>query len=104
MTNTGQVPGKDVVQLYYTPPYEPGGIEKSAVVLADYGKTKELAPGESEEITLVVKAEDMASYDYNDSNHNGFIGYELDPGIYGFSIRKNAHETADIPGAEVSLT
>ena len=33
-----------------------------------------------------------------------FIGYELDPGIYGFSIRKNAHETADIPGAEVSLT
>lgn len=104
VTNTGQVPGKDVVQLYYTPPYEPGGIEKSAVVLADYGKTKELAPGESEEITLAVKAEDMASYDYNDSNHNGFIGYELDPGIYGFSIRKNAHETADIPGAEVSLT
>ena len=47
-------------------------LQKSAVVLADYGKTKELAPGESEEITLVVKAEDMASYDYNDSNHNGF--------------------------------
>ncbi len=104
VTNTGQVPGKDVVQLYYAPPYEPGGIEKSAVVLADYGKTKELAPGEMEEITLSVKAEDMASYDYNDSNHNGFIGYELDPGAYQFSIRKNAHEVADIPKAEVSLT
>lgn len=103
VTNIGQISGKDVVQLYYTPPYEPGGIEKPAVVLADYGKTKELAPGESEEITLCVKSEDMAAYDYNDSNHNGFTGYELDPGDYQFSIRKNAHETADIPGAQISL-
>ena len=38
----------------------------------------------------------MASYDFNDSNQNGFAGYELDPGDYQFSIRKNAHETADI--------
>ncbi len=34
VTNTGDVAGKDVVQLYYTAPYTPGGIEKSEVVLA----------------------------------------------------------------------
>ena len=80
VTNTGERAGKEVVQLYYAPPYEAGGIEKSAVVLADYAKTGELQPGEKEEVTLSVKARDMASYDFNDSNQNGFAGYELDPG------------------------
>ena len=45
----------------------------------------------------------MASYDFNDSNQNGFAGYELDPGTYVLSLRKNAHETADIPNAQISL-
>ena len=63
VTNTGERAGKEVVQLYYAPPYEAGGIEKSAVVLADYAKTGELQPGEKEEVTLSVKARDMASYD-----------------------------------------
>ena len=103
VTNTGERAGKEVVQLYYAPPYEAGGIEKSAVVLADYAKTGELQPGEKEEVTLSVKARDMASYDFNDSNQNGFAGYELDPGTYVLSLRKNAHETADIPNAQISL-
>lgn len=103
VTNTGERAGKEVVQLYYAPPYEAGEIEKSAVVLADYAKTGELQPGEKEEVTLSVKARDMASYDFNDSNQNGFAGYELDPGTYVLSLRKNAHETADIPNAQISL-
>ncbi|MDE6839545.1 MAG: glycoside hydrolase family 3 C-terminal domain-containing protein, partial [Oscillospiraceae bacterium] len=39
VTNTGSVAGKDVVELYYTPPYTNGGIEKASVNLLDFGKT-----------------------------------------------------------------
>ena len=51
VTNTGDRAGKDVVQLYYTAPYTAGEIEKSSVELGAFAKTKELAPGESEEVT-----------------------------------------------------
>lgn len=93
VTNTGSVAGKDVVQLYYTAPYYDGGIEKSYVVLSGYEKTELLAPGESDIVTLSLKARDMASYDYNDANKNGFTGYELDPGTYTLRISKDAHES-----------
>lgn len=63
VTNTGDVAGKDVVQVYFSAPYYDGGIEKSAIELAGYKKTKELAPGESEEINISFAIEDMASYD-----------------------------------------
>ena len=46
------VPGRDVVELYVTPPYTPGGIEKSAKVLVGFAKTKELAPGESQVVSI----------------------------------------------------
>lgn len=46
--NTGKCSGKDVVQVYFTPPYSSDdGIEKAEKVLAGYAKTKELAPGEA---------------------------------------------------------
>ena len=80
VTNTGSVAGKDVVELYYTAPYTKGGIEKSAVELAAFEKTKLLQPGESEELTLTFAVRDMASYDGYDKNGNGFAGYELDAG------------------------
>ena len=38
VTNTGSVPGKDVVQVYFNPPYTPGGIEKAAANLAGFAK------------------------------------------------------------------
>ena len=104
VTNTGEVAGKDVVQLYYSAPYVEGQIEKSAVVLGDYAKTNVLAPGESQELTLSLEARDMASYDVYDANGNGFAGYELDPGTYVLSLRRDAHTADDAAGAEVSLT
>ena len=93
VTNTGEVAGKDVVQLYYSAPYTEGGIEKSSVNLAAYAKTDTLDPGESEVLTLEIATRDMASYDYNDANKNEFIGYELDPGEYHLHFSKNAHES-----------
>lgn len=63
VTNTGSVAGKDVVQIYFSAPYYMGGIEKSAIELAAYDKTKLLQPGESETLTISYATEDMASYD-----------------------------------------
>ncbi len=91
VTNTGDMPGQEVVQLYYAAPYIPGGIEKSAAELAAFGKTKTLAPGESEELALEFDVEEMASYDCYDANGNGFAGYELDAGDYVFTVRSDAH-------------
>ena len=63
VTNTGNIAGKDVVQIYFSAPYYMGGIEKSAIELAAYDKTKLLQPGESETLTISYATEDMASYD-----------------------------------------
>ena len=95
VTNTGDVAGKDIVQLYCNPPYTAGGIEKSAVNLVDFAKTKLLQPGESEELTLTTTVEALASYDCYDANHNGFTGWELDPGRYTFMISRDAHNVVD---------
>ena len=103
VTNTGSVAGKDVVELYYTAPYITGEIEKSAVELAAFAKTEILEPGESQELTLTFDVEDMASYDYSDANHNGFAGYELDPGDYIVTVRHDAHTVDDDPAATITL-
>ena len=63
VTNIGDMVGKDVVQVYFSAPYYEGGIEKSAIELAAYKKTKELAPGKSERLEISFDIEDMASYD-----------------------------------------
>ena len=84
--NTGSVAGKDVVELYYTAPYTKGGIEKSAVVLGQFEKTKLLQPGESEEITLTFPVKAMASWDLKQAK------YVLDAGEYTFTLRNNSHD------------
>lgn len=86
VTNTGDTAGKDVVEVYYTPPYYNGGIEKSAVNLVEFGKTKMLKPGESDTVTVSFKYEDMASYDMD---RNGC--YVLEHGDYEISIRSDSH-------------
>ena len=90
VTNTGDAAGKDVVQVYYTAPYTPGGVEKSHVVLAGFGKTGLLQPGESETVTVEFAAEDMASYDYQNAGC-----YVLDAGVYQIKLMSNAHEVID---------
>lgn len=105
VTNTGTKAGKEVVQAYYSAPYTVGGIEKSATVLGEFGKTKLLQPGEKDTITLTIKKEDMASYDYNDKNKDGFVGYELEKGEYSISIKNNSHEIAkDSTGKDLTYT
>ena len=65
VTNTGDVAGKDVVEVYYKPPYTNGGIEKSSANLIEFEKTNLLQPGESQTVTVTFSIEDMASYDEN---------------------------------------
>lgn len=57
--NTGDMPGKKIVQIYYTPPYENGGIEKSHVVLAAFAKTELLGIGETQKLRLEIPIEEM---------------------------------------------
>lgn len=95
VTNTGSAAGRDVVQLYYTAPYTPGGIEKSVLELAAFAKTDLLLPGQSQRLTLTVSVRNMASYDCFDANGNGFAGYELDAGEYVVTLRRDAHTVAE---------
>ncbi len=88
VTNTGsRYSGKDVVQLYISPPYAKGGIEKPKVVLAAFAKTGLIVPGASETVTLAFKLEDFASYDYKNKK-----AYVLEAGNYGIRIQNNSHD------------
>ena len=105
VTNMGDTyGGKEVVQLYYTAPYIDGEIEKAHVVLGDFVKTEYLEPGKSTKVTLEIDVRDMASYDWNDANGNGFKGYELDEGEYTFYIAKNAHGWAETDAISFTYT
>ncbi len=90
VTNTGSVAGKEVVELYYNPPYINGGIEKASANLVAFDKTETLAPGASETVTLTFRVEDMASYDEYVNQ-----AYVLDAGDYVISINHNAHDIID---------
>ena len=61
VTNTGNRPGKEVVQVYAAAPA--GSLSKAKHVLVAYSKTDLLAPGESQTLTLTVRDEDFASFD-----------------------------------------
>lgn len=91
VTNTGDMAGKDVVEIYYNPPYyEDRGVEKSSANLIAFEKTPLIEPGESAEVTLSFKVDDMKSYDYATEKT-----YVLDEGDYEIKICKNAHEVVD---------
>ncbi|MBP3262042.1 glycoside hydrolase family 3 protein [Pseudobutyrivibrio sp.] len=86
VTNTGDVAGKDVVEVYYNPPYTNGGIEKAAANLIQFAKTSTLEPGASETVSISFALEDMASYDTY-----GKGCYVLEAGDYEISINSDAH-------------
>ena len=90
VTNTGSRSGKEVVQIYGQAPYISGGVEKSSVVLVGFAKTKNLAPGESEIVTVEISLKDLTSYDSNANGGKG--GYILDAGNYYITAASNVHE------------
>ena len=90
VTNTGDAAGKDVVEVYYKPPYKNGGIEKSSANLIEFEKTNLLQPGESQTVTVTFSIEDMASYDENNAK-----AYVLEKGDYVISINSDSHTVLD---------
>ena len=90
VTNTGSAAGKDVVEVYYNPPYTNGGIEKASANLVAFDKTDLLQPGDSQTLTLSFKTEDMASYDMSGNGR-----YVLEAGDYIISINRDSHNVID---------
>lgn len=90
VTNTGAVAGKDVVEVYFNPPYTDGGIEKASGNLIEFAKTSLLEPGASETISVSFAVEDMASYDYLTEK-----AYVLEQGDYVISINSDSHHVLD---------
>lgn len=87
--NTGDVAGKDVLQIYYNPPYT-GAIEKPTVNLVTFKKTNEIAPGDTEIYSIQFDVEDMASYDAETNK-----AYVLEKGDYEIMLCNNSHDVVD---------
>ena len=90
VTNTGDVAGKSVVQVYAQTPYgdyeKENLVEKSAIQLVNFDKTDVLEPGESETVTIECDKYLLASYDYTNQ------GYIMSEGDYYISVGDNAHD------------
>ncbi|MDO5406601.1 MAG: glycoside hydrolase family 3 N-terminal domain-containing protein [Eubacteriales bacterium] len=99
VTNTGDCAGKDVVEVYFNPPYTNGGIEKASANLIEYAKTELLEPGASQTIHVELDAEDMASYDYQKEE-----AYVLEAGDYVISINRDSHHILDEKTVTVAET
>lgn len=100
VTNTGSRAGRDVVQLYVTPPYTHGGIEKSAKVLVGFAKTDVLEQGEFQTLEITVDSPySYASYDNYDKDGDGYRGYVVEAGEYLFTISTDAHTAKDMDQA-----
>lgn len=91
VTNSGDVAGKDVVEVYFQSPYtdydRENLVEKSAVELCGFEKTGELAPGESETVSIDIPKETLRAYDYTNAKT-----YIVDDGTYYFAIGDDCHQ------------
>ncbi len=94
VTNTGDVDGKDAVQIYMQKPYSSydieKGVEKASVELVGYTKTSTIKSGESEEVSIVVDKEEMKSYD-----SNGAGTYILSEGEYYLTAASDSHDAVN---------
>lgn len=99
VTNTGDTAGKDVVEVYYNPPYTDGGIEKASKNLVAFEKTEKLEPGASETVKIEFDDDDMASYD-----NKGAKAWVLEKGDYNISIQSDSHHVIDSKKINVADT
>ena len=99
VTNTGDTAGKDVVEVYYNPPYTDGGIEKASKNLVAFEKTEKLDPGASETVKIEFDDDDMASYD-----NKGAKAWVLEKGDYTISIQSDSHHVIDSEKINVADT
>ena len=94
VTNTGDMAGKETVQVYLSSPYTQydidNKIEKAAVQLVGFGKTQILEPGASQVLTVQVDERDMAAYDAY-----GAKTYILDAGTYYLTAATDAHDAVN---------
>ncbi len=88
VTNTGTYAGKEVVQVYFSAPQ--GRLGKPARQLCAFAKTRELSPGEREELVLTVCCADLASYD--DLGRIAESAYVLEKGTYQFYVGDSVRE------------
>lgn len=91
ITNTGLVAGKEVFQIYLSKPYteydKNVGIEKAAVELVGFAKTKLLAPEESQKLTVTVDEYEFKTYDTY-----GKGTYILEKGDYYLATGTSSHD------------
>lgn len=100
VTNTGNVPSKEVVQLYVYPPKGEGLLEKEEKRLAAFGKSDLLDPGESQELELAFSLKECASYDEQKA------AWILEPGSFKMALGKNSRDLQNIailynPGLQI---
>lgn len=98
VTNTGSVPGKEVVQMYVSAPQ--GVLGKAAKVLCDYAKTKTLAPGESQTLTLTADMGSLASFDDLGKTGNRSC-YVLEAGDYRFLVGNSVRNVSEAGTATI---
>lgn len=96
VTNTGAAPGKEVVQVYYSAPA--GKLDKPYQELAGYAKTKELAPGESQEVTVIFDTESMASY------CTKCASYVMEAGTYFIRVGNSSRNTHIVGAVKLDET
>lgn len=92
--NMGDVPGKQVVQVYIEAPQ--GALGKASRVLAGFAKTKRLGPGEEETLEVTIDPYDYASYDDSGVTRHPY-SYVLECGEYKVYVGKNVRD-ADCAG------
>ena len=94
VTNTGDVAGKETVQIYVQSPYTQydidNKVEKAAVQLVGFEKTQILEPGASETLTIKVDGDYVASYD-----PYGAGTYIMDAGDYYFTAATDSHNAVN---------
>ncbi len=93
VTNTGEVAGKQVVQVYCSAPQ--GKLGKPKKVLVGFAKTRELKPGETQRVTIRFQAMDFASYDDTGKVHAS--AWILEAGDYHFYMGDNVRDVQPLP-------